>query len=79
MYLYEAIITEKISEDSNTYSTYGISLSKLSPAGKWIIIRWVEDITTNHQSILTLVDKCNKYLLSPIHLDDIIYDFLLSC
>lgn len=35
-----------------------------------------EDISTNKNAVEELADKCNKFSLSPVHLADVIEDFL---
>ena len=35
-----------------------------------------EDISTNRKAVKELADNCNKFSLSPIHLGDVIEDFL---
>lgn len=63
--LNESIITD---EQGVTHKTYGITYKK----------RVIPDISTNKQSIETLIKKANKTGLSPIHLDDVIEDFLVD-
>ncbi len=57
-----------IDEDGNEIETYGITCGE----------RVVKDISTDKQKVEVLIDKCNKNNVSPIHLDDIIDDFLVD-
>lgn len=36
----------------------------------------IHDITSDRQALEELVEKCNRKHLSPIHLNDIVEDFL---
>lgn len=63
--LNESKITD---EQGVVHTTYGIT------CGERVIL----DISTNKQSIESLIKKANKTGLSPIHLDDVIEDFLVD-
>lgn len=54
--------------DGRSYTSYGI--------------RWendkIEDLSIDRTAVETLVSLCNMYALSPVHLQDIIMDFLAA-
>lgn len=55
-------------ENGKKHNTYGISYKE----------REVKDISTDKHKIEKLVNLCNELELSPIHLDDVIEDFLVD-
>ena len=57
-----------IDEDGNAIESYGITCGE----------REIKDISTNKQKVENLIHLCNEKKLSPIHLDDIIDDFLVD-
>lgn len=61
----KSIITD---EDGNSHLTYGISYEERS----------FNDISTDKSKIERLVMLCNEQKLSPIHLKDVIEDFLVD-
>lgn len=69
---YEVIQTAKISEEFGTYSCFGV---KMSHNGKNVC---VEDVALRPEGLERLVKLCNELELSPIHLNDVIEDFLQS-
>lgn len=40
------------------------------------IVAAIHDVTTDKQALSALVELCNRLELSPMHLDDVIEDFL---
>lgn len=61
-------ITEKkmVSEDGEDYTGYGVSCGECS----------VEDITSERAAIARLTDDLNRYEVSPLHIWDIVENFL---
>ena len=57
-----------INEDGKSIKTYGITCNDLI----------IKDISIDKQKVETLIDLCNKNQVSPIHLEDIIDDFLVD-
>ena len=55
-------------EDEKECDTYGISFDDIV----------IEDISINKQKIEKLVNLCNELELSPIHIYDVIDDFLVE-
>lgn len=69
------LLTSEVSSEQKARTSYGIALCQ-TDAGVPIIIRSIADLTTSRERAVALVDRCNLLALSPIHLDDIIEDFL---
>ena len=69
------LLSSEVSSGQTARTSYGITLCQ-TDAGVPIIIRSVTDLTTDKARARALVDRCNRLALSPIHLDDIIEDFL---
>ena len=57
-----------IDEDGKPIETYGITCGE----------RKIKDISTDKQKVESLINLCNENNLSPIHLDDVIDDFLVD-
>lgn len=55
-------------EENETILSYGISFGKTH----------IKDISVNKSKIKTLVNLCNKNNLSPIHIYDVVDDFLVD-
>ena len=77
----EKVVYEVVGEpqplgDSNCVS-YGIAayIDAVTSNTK-NVIAYVRDVTTSKTEIENLVQKCNAFGLSPIHLVDVIEDFL---
>ncbi len=61
-------ITEKqyTSDDGESYTGYGVAFGKCS----------VEDITPSRAAIIRFVEALNKYEASPVHIYELIENFL---
>ena len=55
---------------------YGIAVYSLSPSGKKELLSVRSGLTKDKGGLQNLVDLCNRLKLSPIHLDDVVEDFL---
>ena len=55
---------------------YGIAVYSLSPSGKEELLSVRNGLTEDKGGLQNLVDLCNRLKLSPIHLDDVVEDFL---
>ena len=66
MYDYKVVREVLKEEDVGEYKTYGIQI------GDYII----HDISLNEKEICELIDRMNLYQLSPIHLNEVVEDFL---
>ena len=68
---------EKYSQGGTTRISYGIvAYADSTTDGIASIVASVSDISNNKTRIEQLVDLFNRMELSPIHLDDVIADFL---
>ena len=77
MYRYSIIKGKSILPDGCNYLTYGIVVSAIQGKTVQEITR-ISDVTLNETQLISLIDRCNQLNLSPIHLKDIIDDFILS-
>ena len=74
--VYEVVGELQSSGDSNSIS-YGIAAYIDAATSKTQnAIAYVRDVTPNKTEIEELAQKCNAFGLSPIHLADVIEDFL---
>lgn len=73
---YEVVGEPQPSGDGNCIS-YGIAAYiDAATSNTKSVIAYVRDVTPNKTEIEDLVQKCNAFGLSPIHLVDVIEDFL---
>ena len=73
---YEVVGEPQPLGDSNCIS-YGIAAYiDAATSNTKNVIAYVRDVTPNKTEIENLVQKCNAFGLSPIHLVDVIEDFL---
>ena len=74
--VYEVVGEPQPSGDSTCIS-YGIAAYiDAATSNTKNVIAHVRDVTTSRPEIENLVQKCNAFGLSPIHLVDVIEDFL---
>ena len=63
--------------DAELQKTYGIvAYLKDQNHSKVICLSFIKDITTDKDRLSQLVQKCNSYHLSLLHLKDVVEDFL---
>ena len=60
------VIEDKVSIEGQSLITYGISYNDIT----------IHDISIRKDKIVKLINKCNYYNLDPIHIYDVIEDFL---
>ena len=71
------ILEEMISTDDVSRISYGIVVHTETEEGKTAtILMSVRDITEDRSAIAELVSLCNRLELSPIHLLNVVDDFL---
>lgn len=58
-------------DEGEEYSAYGITV--MSEDGEIVSI---PDVSTNYEDMRLLVETCTRECLDPIHLNDVIEDFL---
>ena len=72
---YHIIAERCVHPDIGVYRSYGIHAFEI--IGKLIRpIAQMHDITTIQEEVETLVQLCNAYQLSPVHLSDVVADFI---
>jgi len=64
------LVEDTVVVDGTAYRSYGITaaVSRIT----------YRDISTDRQAVEALVERCNELRPDPIHLKDIVEDFLLS-
>lgn len=71
------LLTQHYTYNQITHINYGIGLiDKNDPEG--VLIDAVTDLSTNKNEVLHLIKLCNRLSLDPIHLWDIVNDFLAT-
>ena len=71
------LLTQHYTYNQITRINYGIGLiDKNDPEG--VLIDAVTDLSTNKNEVLHLIKLCNRLSLDPIHLRDIVNDFLTT-
>ncbi len=63
--------------DVQPVKTYGIGYAQYD-GDKIVLIQTISDITQNFESIRKLTELCNSLKLEPLHLNDIIEDYISS-
>ncbi len=58
--------TQHSSEDGGTYTSYGVSSGECT----------VDDITPSHTEITEFLEALNRYEASPVHIYEIVENFL---
>ena len=61
--------------DVGCYISFGIAAFEETDSG-WVRCAFVSDVSTDDKAVLELVQRCNEQQLFPIHLLDVIVDFL---
>ena len=70
---------EHYSLNADTRIAYGIAAyANADEDGTATIVASIHDITSNKQALAELVSLCNRLELSPIHLYDVVEDFLAN-
>lgn len=79
MHITYVVVEKTDSSQSNTRTSYGIAAYTNGTVNdEFAVIAAIHDITTDRNALTTLVTQCNRLKLSPIHLRDIVEDFLES-
>lgn len=69
---YEPVCTI-VTIGSQTCETFGLQCLGDS-AGGWFPVERIEDVSTNHDSVLHLAEQFNHLQLSPLHFRDAVLD-----
>ena len=70
---YEYVAVEECIDDEETggYISFGISAYYRGEQ-----VAHVSDVSTDNEAVCRLVERCNEAALSPMHLEDVVEDFL---
>lgn len=68
MGMYKLNICTICDENGNDINSYGISFKN----------KKINDVSTDKNKVLKLIEKCNKLKVSEIHIYDIIEDFFVD-
>ena len=72
-----AVTEEKYTFGNKSRISYGIvAYTNSEQDCTATIIASVHDVTSDKQRLISLVDDCNRLELSPMHLHDVVEDFL---
>ena len=72
-----AVAEEKHALENEKRTSYGIvAYANAEQDGTATIVASVRDITYDKNSLRKLVDDCNRFELSTVHLHDVVEDFL---
>lgn len=72
-----AVAEEKHSLGNESRTSYGIvAYANAEQDGMATIVASVRDITYDKNRLRKLVDDCNRFELSTVHLHDVVEDFL---
>ena len=75
MFLYQVIEQTLYHVDIGSYISYGLRAISLS-YGVFRKITEVYDVSTDRRAVALLAEQCTKEQLYPVHLMDVIEDFL---
>lgn len=70
-YKYLPVQETLTSDELGTYVTYSVSVRTVSEE-----IAFIRDVSTDFEEIAQLTERCTEQQLDPVHLDDLIEDFL---
>ena len=70
-YRYVPVQETLTTDELGTYVTYGISVRAVEEE-----IAFVSDVSTDYEEIERLADMCTAKELDPIHLEEVVQDFL---
>lgn len=74
-----AVDEEKYALGNDSRTSYGIvAYANAEQDGTATIVTSVRDITSDNHRLIKLVDDCNRLELSPLHLPDVVEDFLFD-
>ena len=72
-----AVAEEKYAVGNESRTSYGIvAYANAEQDGTATIVASVRDITYDKNRLRKLVDDCNRFELSTVHLHDVVEDFL---
>ena len=72
-YTYSVFEERLFQPDIGEYTAYGIKITSDNPL---FVSKTITDISVSKPEISSLVKRCNKCQLQPIHFEDVVDDFL---
>lgn len=66
-------VQETVTNELGTYVTYGISVRTVEEE-----IAFVSDVSTDRDELQAFAERCTQQQLDPLHLPDVIEDFLAT-
>ncbi len=72
MFTQYSMIRKTYTMENKEYIGYGIACQGETE------VFLLEDISCNADAVLLLIDRCNSFSLSPLHLSDVVEDFILE-
>ena len=76
-YRYAAVRQVRRLEDVGRYVTYGLFAYR-KQSGVWRVVAGISDVSTERQAVRRLARVCTEGNLDPVHLFDVVEDFLGS-
>lgn len=68
-----SIFEDKYVLEGQTYTGFGILITSIADN---MVVAKIEDVTTSKYELCRLVQLCNELSLDPIHIYDVVEDFL---
>ena len=75
MFVYQVVEERFYDADIGKYISFGL-IVLYTTYGEYREIMKVSDISTDRERVELLADRCRRYQLHPIHLMDVIEDFI---
>ncbi len=72
------MITYQVTEDDDNKASYGIAACDSEKFKEGHAITSVRDVTCDRPALERLAETCNRLQLSPIHLHEVVEDFLIG-
>ena len=73
------IVEETYTRSSDRRTVYGIAAYAYALLDRTAtVIARINDVTSDCESLNALVEDCNRFELSPLHLNDVVDDFLAA-
>lgn len=69
------MVCSTYTDGENTRNSFGIAISE-EYEGNTMVFRTIADISSDKSEIQRLVQYCNDLGLAPVHLDDVVHDYL---
>lgn len=70
------VVHNKYDDEIASRESFGVACVQVN-GKEFVVIKTISDITQSRTAIENLVDLCNRFELSIVHLKDVVEDFLL--